>query len=408
MSLQTSMKYYFSIFTFFLLILRLQGQSLNELPIVTGPKLLPKKNELYTFQKKEKSQFDSKVFKKEWPPLLKKNVKPKPVQKTIYKKFEKTGIAKKNQDNLRDFQKVSSKKVSYNKVPYNKVPYNENLPKRPDYYQGLYLSNYLIRDKKRYQAILKKAKEHSINTILIDVQPLLPSNNFLREVKDQGFYTIARVVVFPGGIKKYPYSQKKLEKVIHYIKQSAKAKFSEVQLDYIRFSDTHKFPKISFQERYDIIENIISNVKKILEAKSIYLGVDVFGRTSFNHSDRIGQKIEVFTPYIDTIYPMLYPSHFYGMPKRIQDPYGTIFIGIQNTKERIKTKECRVVAFIQAFKMNIKESKLSYVDYIYQQLLAAKLAKGSGYIAWNAKNQYNAFFRALKKLQKLEASASNY
>ena len=271
----------------------------------------------------------------------------------------------------------------------------------PDYYEGLYINNgNIIYHPKKYISLIEKAKLHGINTLVVDVQPRMPLSNLLIEAKKKGFHLVARIVVFPGGLKSYPPSEKKINRIYHLIEECAKMKFDEIQLDYIRFADAEKINGLTLSQRYQFLEKILGEVKQRLEKYGIPWGADLFGRIAFNHDDRIGQKLEIFAKYTDTLYPMLYPSHFYGMPKKIRDPYSTVLAGIKNSIKRTQNK-VRVIAYIQAFKMKITPSKLSYTDYIYQQLRASEHSKGSGYIAWNARNNYTPFFKAITKYRNL-------
>ena len=267
----------------------------------------------------------------------------------------------------------------------------------PSYYRGIYLNNYTLNAPQKYKAIIHKAKQAHLNVLVIDVQPKLPSRALLQELKQEHFHIVGRIVVFPRGLGRYPAPQARLKRVYALIKSSAQLGFDEIQLDYIRFSDTIQLDKVSLKQKYQQIERILEATNRILQNYRIPWGADVFGRVCFNTDDSIGQKLEIFSQYAHTIYPMLYPSHFYGIPEYISNPYRTIKDGLTYTKRRIG-KEARIVAFIQAFKMSIKESELSFAEYIQAQIKAAKDAGTNGYVAWNARNDYTVFFQAIESL----------
>ena len=276
-------------------------------------------------------------------------------------------------------------------------------PNMPQYYQGLYLTARTANTPARYEALLRQAHSKKMNVLVVDVQPRFPNRRFFQSAKARNFYLVSRIVVFEGGLKRYPPSSAHLKKIYSLVQKSAEEGFDEIQLDYIRFSDTRRFKGLSLQKRYQCIENILKEVEQRLEPYGLPWGVDLFGRVAFNQNDRIGQKMELFAVYVDTIYPMLYPSHFYGMPRRIRSPYSTVKDGIQNSIKKVRKvkKNTRIIAYIQAFKMSIAPSGLSFVDYMYKQLRASAQAGGSGYIAWNARNRYASFFKALDKFDKL-------
>ena len=279
---------------------------------------------------------------------------------------------------------------------------NSRHTKMPSYYQGLYFTARTANRSARYERLMKEGRQRGMNVLVVDVQPNFPKERFFQRARADQFYLVSRIVVFEGGLKRYPPSRRHLEKIYALVEKSAKGGFDEVQLDYIRFADKRRFRGLSLQKRYACIEAILKEVKHRLRPHGIPYGADLFGRISFNRNDQIGQKLELFAAHADTIYPMLYPSHFYGMPNRIKNPYRTVKEGIQNSMRRVrKVKEnTRVIAYIQAFRMKIAPTGLSFVNYIYKQLQATAEAGASGYIAWNARNQYGHFFKALDKMNR--------
>lgn len=265
----------------------------------------------------------------------------------------------------------------------------------PAYYKGIYLNNYVARTASRYRPLLKQARETGINTLVVDVQPHLPPEQFMKEARDQGFYLVSRVVVFQGGLKTYPAPAGHVEKILKRAEESARHGFMEVQLDYIRFADKLHIRGLTLPRRYRTIASILHSFEKRLRPHGVRIGADIFGRIPFNQNDIIGQKMEIFAPYMDTLYPMLYPSHFYGDPHYQKNPYKTIYDGKTRAIRRAGTS--RVIAYIQGFTMLVGKSGLSYKDYIKKQILAARDSGGAGFIVWNPKNDYQVFFQALKE-----------
>ncbi len=286
--------------------------------------------------------------------------------------------------------------------PTNLEPYPQELRnykfKTPDFIQGLYINN-VTPHKKNFISLVEEAKKHQINTLVIDVQPRMIPKKTIEILRSMDFYLIARIVVFEQGFKKYPPTIEDLQHInslIHIAKESIENGFQEIQLDYIRFSDNYYAKDLTFGKRYRFIAGILKIFEDQLRPYGIRLGADIFGRISFYKDDYIGQKLEIFDKYLDHIHPMLYPSHFYGMNERINNPYQTIYDGIIYTKQRLV--KSKVIPYIQAFKMSIKGSGLSYKDYIKVQILACKDAKADGFIAWNIQNDYKYLFIALEEI----------
>lgn len=263
----------------------------------------------------------------------------------------------------------------------------------PDFYRGLYINNAFVRSN-RFEKFLLNAKKHNINTLVIDIQPRLPSKEVIELAEENGFYLIARVVVFSNGLKTYPASNKHLANVITRAEEGAKLGFAEIQLDYIRFADNLHIKGLTLTKRYQHISNILGQFENQLRPYKVRIGADIFGRIPFNQNDIIGQKLELFDHHLDVINPMLYPSHFYGDFYRRSKPYNTILDGTLLTKKRVKNS--RVIPYIQAFGMKVSDSGLSVENYIRAQLDAAVDSGGAGYIAWNARNDYHLFFKAIQ------------
>lgn len=264
----------------------------------------------------------------------------------------------------------------------------------PDFYRGIYLTSYTARTPSRYKPLLDQAKAHGINVLVVDAQPYMPDAEFVRLAREKGFYLVSRVVVFEGGLKVFPPDMKHINNVIDVAENSVKAGFMEVQLDYIRFTDYWRGQTLSLEQRYRVITGVLKMATDRLRPHGVRIGADIFGRIAFNRNDRIGQQLELFSEHLDTIYPMLYPSHFYGEPNRIRDPYSTILLGVKNSVERVNQRS-RVIAYIQGFQMKISESGLSFTNYMRKQIEASEDSGGAGFICWNARNAYGPFFQAL-------------
>ena len=284
--------------------------------------------------------------------------------------------------------------------PVSKGPYRYSAP---DYYRGIYLNNATAHSTKKFAEVLKHCKKYDINVLVIDVQPRIPSMQHIKLARETGIYLVARIVVFPGGLSSYPPTRKHIDYIANRSIDSAKSGFMEIQLDYIRFTDYWKGPPLSKSQRYRTVATILKHVTSQVQPYGLRVGADIFGRIPFNVHDRIGQNMEIFANYLDTIYPMLYPSHFYGDKKMQNNPYLPVYQGTLKSVQRVGHKS-KIIPYIQAFNIHVKPTKLTYVEYIYKQLQAAQDSGGSGFIAWNAGNHYSNFYKALKKFDNKETN----
>ncbi|MDH5717181.1 MAG: putative glycoside hydrolase [Spirochaetia bacterium] len=265
----------------------------------------------------------------------------------------------------------------------------------PKYTKGIYLHNFTGLSAEKLKTFINKAKENDLNTFVIDVQKkMIPKEN-IDLVKKAGIFPVARVVVFEGGLKKKTPDLNYIKHIVQLIEDSAIQGFQEVQLDYIRYADIPELLSLPLKYKYDVISSILKMAKQKANELGILLSADVFGRITLNTHDHIGQKLENFAVYMDTLYPMVYPSHYTNDPARISNPYGTVKEGVLNSKQRLSNT--RIVAYIQGFDMKIDSSKLTMDEYIKSQIEAVRDAKGDGWIIWNPRNQYEPSFTAMRK-----------
>ena len=269
----------------------------------------------------------------------------------------------------------------------------------PAYTKGIYLSNSTGNSIKKIQNFIEKAKQYDLNTFVIDVQNTMIAKEIIDMVKEAGIFPVARIVVFEGGLKKTDISSVHLQRILKLIADSAAQGFKEIQLDYIRYADLPNLLGLSLQFKYNVIDRILQKSYEQTVKHNVYLSADLFGRTTLHQDDQIGQKLELFAKYTQTIYPMLYPSHYTNDIARISNPYTTVSEGIKKARSRLKNT--RIVAYIQGFSMKVALSGLSMTKYIEYQIRACKDALSDGWIIWNPRNQYQESFRAIVNLARM-------
>lgn len=274
---------------------------------------------------------------------------------------------------------------------------------------GLYLNNLNSRNSARLDFFIQKAKDYGFNAFIMDVQrgayTRMVSAENVDKVKQAGIFPVARVVVFPGGgLKRNTVSEQKIQSVIKIMKDSQKAGFSEIQLDYIRYADEARFASLGLQYKYRQIEKILSAASQKAKELNVRLGSDVFGRVTLNQNDHIGQKLENFAKYMDVIYPMLYPSHYGADQNRMSHPYETVKEGVASSKKRVP--DTKIIAYIQGFKWRIGYARMDLTHYIYEQMKGVRDGGGDGWVIWNANNSYGPSFLALEMLFNEEKQSS--
>jgi hypothetical protein len=277
-------------------------------------------------------------------------------------------------------------------------PVNSNQDyKFPEFYRGIYLTVTSANNMAKLKEFTERAKLSNINTFVLDVQSaklakcIVPAEN-VQYCKDNGIHPIARIVIFPDGLKNWPVSEEYIKDKLEIAESACLNGFTEIQFDYIRFNDSNSNRGLKIKQRYEFIENFITRSREHLKKYNVRIAVDIFGRIPLNEDDIIGQKMESLDKVVDIICPMAYPSHYTWSKKLQKDPYFTVLQTSKRAKERVK--KAQIVCWIQAFKMKLYD--MPYDKYIHDQIKASHDAGIKGYLLWNARQDYDVPFQVVK------------
>lgn len=271
--------------------------------------------------------------------------------------------------------------------------------------RALYIPNHKGRSLEFMKQLIEKGKPLGINMLVMDVHSygstrFKVSSKVIDYLKSENIFITARMVCFQDGITKLPVPQSQIDALHKLAAESADAGFDEVQLDYIRFADGGApYP---LKKKYAFIEGLLADFKKITDAKKVKLSADLFGRIVYNQNDYIGQKVEVFAPYMDAIYPMLYPSHYTGDKQRMSAPGETVKEGTLKGLNRVEAGKVAIQPYIQAFPYNIQHAKVKLDKYVQLQIKAVEDTDARGWVAWNPNGDYSSVFSALEMKDAVE------
>jgi hypothetical protein len=272
--------------------------------------------------------------------------------------------------------------------------------------RGLYVPNRQACNPEYARSVVARGKPLGINMLVMDVQPFMSQRtridpSVIGYLKREGIYIAARIVCFQDGLKSLPVPDEHMKRLYETMEEAASSGVDEVQLDYIRFPDGA--PYYALSAKYGFVDGLLKQARSIADARGVALSADLFGRVVFNRDDIIGQKIENFAKHADVIYPMLYPSHFTGDKNRMANPGETIRDGAQRGLERVKGTRARIQPFIQAFGYNIGWARVDLGRYVELQITGAESTGARGWVAWNAKGEYECVFRALENMRAAHA-----
>ncbi len=277
--------------------------------------------------------------------------------------------------------------------------------KFPEFYRGIYLTVNSANSMPKLKEFTERAKASNINSFVLDVQSsklakcIVPAEN-VQYCKDNGIHPIARIVIFPDGLKNWPVSDEYIQDKLEIAESACINGFTEIQFDYIRFNDSNSNKSLKINDRYAFIEGFITKAREHLKKYNVRIGADIFGRIPLNVDDIIGQKMESLDKVVDIICPMAYPSHYTWSKKLQKDPYFTVLQTSKKAKERVK--KAQIVTWIQAFKMKLYD--MPYDKYINDQIRATHDAGIKGYFLWNARQDYDVPFQVVKNFYSKNSS----
>lgn len=244
---------------------------------------------------------------------------------------------------------------------------------------------------------------------------------FVRELRCEGIYTIARIVTFKDtplitahpewGVRRSDGSLFADKEGLYWVDASrrdawkyvltvaaeaAAAGFDEVQFDYIRFPDAKgvvfSVPN-SEAERVKAISGFLEAARLKLIPYNVFLSADIFGYTSWNDADTdIGQRIDALSPYVDYLSPMLYPSGFHmGIPgyrNPVAANYHIVKLSLDRALAKSGTSPLAFRPWLQAFRDYAFDRRIYGAKEIRDQIQASEDFGSCGWLLWNPRNVY--------------------
>ena len=173
---------------------------------------------------------------------------------------------------------------------------------------------------------------------------------------------------------------------------AAKAGFDEIQFDYVRFPtdgdlSAAVFPRKTKESKTAVITSFAKYAGERLKPLGVRVSADVFGLSATRNMG-IGQRPKQLGAYLDTIYPMVYPSHFgpgeYNLPDPNAQPGRTVGLALRDFDRQLTGLDTRLVPWLQDFSLG-RTYRLADVQ---DQIEAARDAGAEGYLLWNAAGLY--------------------
>jgi hypothetical protein len=241
----------------------------------------------------------------------------------------------------------------------------------------------------------------------------------VRKVRARGIYLIGRIVCFEdpilsenapryairtrdGGVWHTgaglgwtnPYDKRVWKYNVDLAEAAAKVGFDEVQFDYVRFPTDGDLSNAVFEgkthdSKTKVVTQFIKYAHERLKPLGVRIGADVFGLTATRNMG-IGQQPKKIGKYLDTLYPMVYPSHFgpgeYNLPDPNAQPGRTVGLALRDFDLQLRGLDTRLVPWLQDFSLG----RTYTIDDVKEQIQAARDAGAQGYMLWNAAGVYTS------------------
>jgi hypothetical protein len=189
-----------------------------------------------------------------------------------------------------------------------------------------------------------------------------------------------------------PYDHRVWDYDVALGKAAAKAGFDEIQFDYVRFPtdgdlSAAVFPGKTKQSKTSVITDFARYAGEQLRPLGVHVSADLFGLSATRNMG-IGQRPKKLGEYLDTIYPMVYPSHFgpgeYNLPDPNAQPGRTVGLALRDFDSQLTGLKTRLVPWLQDFSLGRTYTLADLQD----QIEAARDSGAQGYMLWNAGGVY--------------------
>lgn len=319
---------------------------------------------------------------------------------------------------------------------------------KPEHVRALYLNAWAAGSTKKLEKLMAMADSTEINSFVIDVkeageisylsrvplaQQIGANREYIRNIKGlmeklraRNIYPIARIVVFKDPVLAQArpefavknadgsiwldnkgkawvdsYNRAVWDYNIALAREAVELGFSEVQWDYVRFSDAPKsylaratYPAAAGRRKDDAIRQFMLYSRDKLKDLNVPVTADVFGLTVSTTGDMgIGQQWEKMANAVDVILPMVYPSHFipgnYGLRSPNAAPYRTIKRSMEDAIRRSKavTNAATIRPWLQAFTLGPPRYGPEHVRAQIEAVYDAGLTE---WVLWSPGSNYDS------------------
>jgi hypothetical protein len=162
-----------------------------------------------------------------------------------------------------------------------------------------------------------------------------------------------------------PYNPHVWEYNINIAARAVELGFQEIQFDYLRFPSDGKISYCVYSKPHTqasaahALAKFLERAQERLKPMGANLSIDVFGLVGSSPNGMgIGQKLADILGNVNTVSPMMYPSHYapgeLGVKDPNNSPYDMVFASIKDTERAIGQKPVELRPYLQDFSLGVK------------------------------------------------------
>lgn len=295
----------------------------------------------------------------------------------------------------------------------------------PTRIRGIRVSAEAAADDAKFSSLLQLADETAVNALVFDtkqeggtvlhdtgvaeaheigaVAPIYDPRARIEQAHAHDLYTVTRIVTFEDGIRAAARPEDKLigpwldpradtarSYLLALAADACEIGFDEIQFDYIRYpsgsiAESTGQLEMSQDERVGVMAGFLAEARKLLHPMGCALSAAVFGIVVSTTDDQgLGQHPEELSAHIDTLSPMVYPSHYspgwLGFEDPNDHPYDVTADAISDALPRMEPGAV-LRPYLQAFWWTNEQIRSS---------IQAAEDHEVGWILWNVRSNFDA------------------
>jgi hypothetical protein len=248
-------------------------------------------------------------------------------------------------------------------------------------------------------------------------RPYYKPREVTRMLHSEGLYVVGRLVVFEDprlseglpqlAIKRpdgsiwrndaglgwtNPHDKRVWDYNVSIAEVAARAGFDEIQFDYVRFpsdGDVNEivYPHNTGKAKGWVIAEFVHYAAERLKPLGVRVSTDVFGLAATRELG-VGQVPKRIGKYVDSMYPMVYPSHFNPGEYNLDDPNAapaeTVYFSLVQFRRDLRRSNAELIPWLQDFSYG----RTYGLREVRAQIEAARRIGARGYLLWNPLGVY--------------------